>query len=138
MKKYMHAIIRHEKARQAVDSITRDIGRAIGRCPVSVRAKDWSLTNAEKAEVRDEKSGKDKTHLWQAFAHREPSDCGHGMTIMGEDGIEDALARGSEFECEHCYQAYQLILQRKAARNELGRARSSIRALGRNAIKGDL
>ena len=34
MKKYMQALARHERAKQKVDSLTRDIGIALGRCPL--------------------------------------------------------------------------------------------------------
>jgi hypothetical protein len=135
--KYMLAIIRHEKAKQAVDSLTRDIGFAISRCPVTVKSNDPLISNSERDQLFDEGTGKTKTHLWHAFKHREPSSCGWGEVGLCEDGISDALSEGSEFECEHCYHAYRMIVARKDVRNELGRARLAIRSLGRAALKGE-
>ncbi|ENQ0983794.1 MULTISPECIES: hypothetical protein [Pseudomonas] len=133
--KYKLAIIRHEKAKQVVQGLSRDIGAAINSCPISIRAQSWDTPNSERDELWDEASGKHKTHLWHAFKHREPSDCGYGTVGLGDDGIDDALAPGGEFECEHCRRAYQLIRDRRCAKQELGRARLSIRALGRAALE---
>lgn len=133
--KYKLAIIRHEKAKQAVQALSREIGAAINRCPISIRAQDWNTPNSERGELWDEASGKHKTHLWQAFKHREPSSCGWGSVGLDEDGVDDALAPGSEFECEHCRHAYHLIRERRQAKQQLGRARLAIRALGRAALE---
>ncbi|MEH6565582.1 MAG: hypothetical protein V7756_09695 [Halopseudomonas sp.] len=130
----MEAIVRHERARQAVDAISRDIGLAINRCPVAVKAQSWQTPAAEMDELWDEASGKHKTHLWQALKHREPSDCGYGETGLGYDGIDDALSKHGEYACEHCLAAYRLIVERRHLRRELGGARMSIRALGRAAL----
>lgn len=128
--KFIKALARHELARQKVDALSREIGNAVGLCPTYKEAlKDpygdlWT---------QDQKHA--KTHLWHAFQHKEPSSCGWGEVHLCEDGILDALSEGSEFECEHCLQAYRFIVERKHARQELGYARLSIRALGRQAIK---
>lgn len=124
--KALSAIIRHELAAQEVAGLTRRIGVKLGHCPISRTPADneWML----------DKKGRLKTHLWQAFNHREPSDCGYGEMGLGEDGIADALSRGSEFACRHCKRAYQLILRRKKARQELGNARRAIRTIGRFAL----
>lgn len=133
--KYKSAIIRHEKAKQAVQALSCEIGAAINLCPIAIRAQDWKTPNSERGELWDDASGKHKTHLWHAFKHREPSSCGYGSVGLGDDGIDDSLAPGSEFECEHCRRAYQLIRDRRCAKQELGRARLSIRALGRAALE---
>lgn len=126
MSKAMDVIVRHERAAQAVDSLTRRIGVKLGHCSISrMPADDGSLYD-EKSRV--------KTHLWHAFNHREPSDCGYGMTGLGQDGIEDALSSNSEYACRHCKRAWQLILLRKEARQELGNARRAIRTMGRAAL----
>lgn len=135
--KYLNAIIRHEKARLAVDDISRKIGQEINLCPVVLKAQDWKTPNSERGELFDEVSGKHKTHLWQALKHREPSDCGYGETGLGDDGIDDALSEHGYYACEHCLAAYRLIVERRHLRKELGRARLSIRALGRAALGGD-
>ena len=133
--KYIAALARHEKAKQAVDSLTRDIGIALNRCPITKRADDPALSNEYRDSLWDDVTGKNKTHLWHAFQIREPSSCGHGEVPLCEDGISDALSEGSEFECEHCYFAYRMIVARKSARQELGRSRLAIRALGKQALK---
>lgn len=135
MSKYMEAIVRHEKARQAVDAMSRNIGLAINRCPIAVKSQSLETSNAELGELWDEVSGKHKTHLWHALKFREAADCGYGMQGLGDDGIDDALSEHGEYACEHCLTAYQLIVERRHLRKDLGRARMSIRALGRAALK---
>lgn len=126
MSKALEVIMRHERAAQEVASLTHRIGVKLGHCPISRMPADneWML---------DEK-GRRKTHLWQAFNHREPSDCGYGVAGLGEDGVADALSAGSEFACRHCKRAHQLILRRKDARQELGNAKRAIRTMGRAAL----
>lgn len=129
--KYMMAIIRHERARQAVDSLTHEIGISVSRCPIDQEARTGdgvygNLWTQDKLHT--------KTHLWQAFQFRETSSCGWGQVGLSEDGVLDALSEGSEYECEHCHHAYTKIIERRHARIELGRARLSIRALGRAAL----
>ncbi|MGQ7956487.1 hypothetical protein ACUTAF_01990 [Pseudomonas sp. SP16.1] len=132
--KYMLALARHEQAKQKVDGLSRRIGLAISRCQVVVKSEDYSLPNNERAELWDDKTGKHKTHLWQAFQVLEPSSCGYGEVHLCEDGMLEYL-RPSNDGCRHCYRAYMLIKQRKLARAELGRARLAIRALGKQAMK---
>tara|TARA_R110001606_G_scaffold30344_2_gene93804 strand:- start:2710 stop:3135 length:426 start_codon:yes stop_codon:yes gene_type:complete len=131
----MEAIVRHEKARQAVDAMSRNIGQAINRCPVAVKAQSWETPNSEMGELWDEASGKHKTHLWHALKFRETADSGYGSQGLGDDGIDDALSEHGEYACERCLAAYRLIVERRHLRKELGRARMSIRALGRAALK---
>lgn len=135
--KYMLAIVRHEKAKREVEVLTRAIGLAVNRCPVEIELMGLSVATTDHWErLVDEKTGKTKTHLWQAFRFREPSDCGYGMMALSEGGVAESLSAGSEFECEHCLRAYELIVKRKSARRELGHARLAIRALGRSAMRG--
>lgn len=128
MSKAMDVIVRHERAKQAVDSLTRRIGVKLGHCSIS-KAYDGS------DETMYDEKYRVKTHLWQAFNHREPCDSGYGEMGFCEDGVADALSAGSEYACRHCKRAYQLILQRKHARQELGNARRAIRAMGRAALE---
>lgn len=132
---YIKALARHERAKSTVDGLTKDIGRSIELCRITIASSDYSLGNEARAELWDEKTSKTKTHLWHAFQHREPSDCGYGEVGLREDGVLDALSKGSDYECEHCHRAYELIIERKEARRELGNARLAIRALGKQAIK---
>lgn len=124
--KALNAIIRHELAAQEVAGLTRRIGVKLGHCPISNMP-------ADNDSMIDEK-GRLKTHLWHAFSHREISDCGPWEVGLGEDGIADALSSGSEYACRHCKRAYQLILRRKTARQQLGNAKRAIRTMGRAAL----
>ena len=51
MNKFVEALARHELARQKVDALSRRIGLAINRCPVVVKSNDWTISNAERAEL---------------------------------------------------------------------------------------
>lgn len=124
--KAIDAIVRHERAAQEVADLTRRIGVKLGHCSISnLPAYDETLV--------DEK-GRLKTHLWNAFAIREPSSCGWGEVGLDPEGIADALSSGSEFACRHCKRAWKLIQRRKLAREELGNARRAIRTMGRAAL----
>ena len=88
MDKFIKALARHELALQKVDALSRRIGAAIERCPIVVKSNDWSISNAERAEIWDEKSGKNKTHLWAAYTETTPSECGYGMRLLDSDEQE--------------------------------------------------
>lgn len=136
--KYMKAIARHELAKQSVDSLTAQIGESIRSCPLDMKAHDPNIPDQERQKLWDDGaigSSKTKTHLWHAFQVRELASHGWYYLPLCEDGVLDALSEGSEYECEHCHRAYELIIERKEARRELGKARLAIRALGKQAIK---
>ena len=124
--KALDAIMRHERAAQEVAGLTRRIGVKLGHCSISKMPADDETLIDEKGRL--------KTHLWHAFATREPSSCGWGEVGLDDEGIADALSSGSEFACRHCKRAWQLILRRKVARQELGNARRAIRTMGRAAL----
>lgn len=132
--KFVKALARHELARQKVDALSRRIGASINRCPVVIKSNDWTISNAERAEIWDEKTQRHKTHLWMAY---------NALSFYGEHfdetGQDDALQPRND-GCRHCLRALRLIKQRKEERKELGYARLSIRALGRQAlamVRGD-
>ncbi|WP_137279262.1 hypothetical protein [Pseudomonas rhizoryzae] len=130
MTKPLEAIVRHERAAQEVARLRREIGKALALCSVSVEHQDWSLPAARRNELT-EPGGRIKTHLWQALHHLEPSSCGYGMVRLDDHDVGNFLA---DAECEHCRKAWELHLKRKVARQELGRARVAIRAIGRAAL----
>lgn len=131
LSKMVAALARHERAAQSVAGMKAKIGEAIALCPVQLDIeRSWQ---GEIGHLIDE-NGRAKTHLWHAFRVREPSSCGWGQVGLGDDGIDDALSPGSEFECEHCLLAWRLIVERKHARQELGIARRLIRHFGKQAI----
>lgn len=127
--RFIQALARHETARQVVDALSKRIGAAINRCPIAIRAGDWSISNLERGELWDEATGRHKTHLWMAYNAR---------AVYGEhfdeEGQSDSL-QPSNGGCRHCLRAFKLIKQRKAARKELGYSKLAIRALGKEAIK---
>ena len=136
---FVKALARHERARQKVDALSRRIGAAINRCPVVIKSNDWSISNAERSDIWDEKTGKHKTHLWWSYTETTPSECGYGMRLLDEDEQEEGL-RPRNGGCRHCLRAWRLIRDRRIERKELGYARLSIRALGRQAlamVRGD-
>lgn len=131
------ALVRHERAAQAVAGLKVKIGEVLALCPVQVEIEQAWQGKARQGKANDhliDQNGRIKTHLWHAFQHREPSSCGWGTVGLSEDGIDDALSPGSEFECEHCLQAWRLIVERKHARQELGIARRLIRHYGKKAM----
>lgn len=129
--KCVAALAAHEKALQAVKAMTRRIGDAIARCPVSVEiAQSWK-TGANVAHLTDEK-GKDKTHLWQALTKRVGCDSGYGVRALDAEEINDEL---HDPECPHCIEAWELIQQRKDARQQLGIQRRLIRYYGKRAME---
>ena len=134
MKKYMQALARHERAKQKVENLTRRICAAIERCPVVVKSNDWSLSNAERAEIWDEKTGKHKTHLWRAYTETTCCESGYGMRML-DPGEQEEMLQPANGGCRHCLRAWRLIIDRKAARAELGYAKLAIRALGKQALK---
>jgi len=128
--KCMAALAAHEKALQEAKAITRRIGEAIARCPVSVEvAQSWD-TGAEVAHLTDEK-GKDKTHLWEALNERA-GDGGYSERGLDAGEIVEHLAAS---ECPHCIEAWELIQQRKDARQQLGIQRRLIRYYGKRAME---
>ncbi|QZX85323.1 hypothetical protein [Metapseudomonas otitidis] len=131
MDRNLAAIVRHERAAQENRKLTTAIGKEIAACPVSVELSDWNLHHARRKELSTDE-GLAKTHLWQALNHREPSSCGHGEVRLREDEIDDYLAEDPA--CEQCRRAWALIQQRKVVRQELGRAKRAIRAIGRAAL----
>ena len=135
MNKFIKALARHELALTRVKSLGRQIGEAVSKCPIDIRAMSGEEPAGEYHKLWVDGGKHTKTHLWQAFQHLEPSDCGYGMVHLDADGIADSLSEGSSYECQHCLRAWELICERKEAKADLGRARLSIRALGRQAVK---
>lgn len=135
MNKFIKALARHELALTRVKALGRQIGEAVGKCPIDRQAMASDTPEHERQKLWTEGMKNTKTHLWMAFQHKEPSPCGWGEVYLRDDGIHDALSEGSSYECPHCLRAWELICERKEARAELGKARLSIRALGRQAVK---
>lgn len=132
MDKFIKALARHEMALTKVKSLGRQIGEAVSKCPIDRQAMSGDMPEHERQKLWAQDQRHTKTHLWQAFQHKEPSSCGWGEVHLRLDEVGDYIA---DEECPHCYRAWELIRERRDAKQELGRARLSIRALGRQAVK---
>lgn len=128
--KYLAAIVRHERAAQANARLGREIGDALAKCPVNVEIGQWETLNARRAELTTQ-DGRSKTHVWMALNFTDIGSHGYPVRLHMEE-IADYLAEDPV--CEHCQQAWQLILQRKQIREELGNAKRAIRNMGRAAL----
>lgn len=131
MNKFIKALARHELAVVGLATATSAIGRELAKCPLQVELdKEFDLQwrgggygNIER--LTDEK-GRTKTHLWHAFS-------GGGQDRLYDDEVTEYLA-DEETGCQHCARAWELINERKKARQELGIARRLIRYYGKQAI----
>jgi|SRR5690625_364393 len=123
----IHALADHEHYLSAEQGITKRIAELIDSCELPKKKNKYGLVECD----TDEK-GRSKTHLWEAYNADTECDSGYGMRRYSPDEVEQYLA---ESECRHCISAYRLIQQRKNIRKELGRARRSIRRLGKESVK---
>lgn len=121
-KKIISALAGHERAAQAVESLTSRISGEIALCHVSVTVRD-SDPNADIDNLFDD-HGRLKTHLWHAL----------NTMIDGHPPCEVAVADSlEESGCQHCTAAWELIQQRQQARKHLGVQRRLIRHYGKKA-----
>lgn len=125
------ALARHERAIQGVAAATSSIGKALQKCPIQVEL-DRALGQLRALDgcaaidsLRDEKY-RTKTHLWGALS-------GDGQDRLDDGEVIEYLA-DEETGCPHCAQAWELILKRKQARQEVGIAKRLIRYYGKQAI----
>ena len=114
----MAALARHERAVQVVAEITSQIGKALKKCPVN-EIIEQSLFTGDAVDLLIDNKGRTKTHLWHALNGRD------------DDEVADYL---DGEDCEHCAQAWALILNRQQIRQEVGIARRLIRHYGKLAI----
>ncbi|MBP0948904.1 hypothetical protein V2J93_17030 [Pseudomonas alliivorans] len=136
----------HETCLQQVKRLTKDIRICTERCRnkfdligpkpenpwPDLPGLPWPNGSEEHMSILYDQKGYRKTHVWDAFQHREPSSCGWGEVRLHDGEIGDFLA---EQDCVHCTRAWYFITERKKVRSDLGRFRRSIRALGKSAIK---
>ena len=118
--KMIEALARHERAVQSVEEIKDQIGNALKKCPIEIQLQGLLQSMANVDHLFDEK-GRTKTHLW------------HALNGRGDGDVIEYLA-DDETGCPHCAKAFDLILQRKKARQELGNARRLIRYYGKKAL----
>ena len=129
------SLANHERLLQQVGQMKKQIGENLLKCPVMIRVNSEDIGSAEWDSLYDQK-GLVKTHLWAAFNTTIESDYG-GQIQMDRDDQENYLTDpwNDETPCEHCYAAWRVIQERKEVRQELGRARRSLRMLGKSALK---
>lgn len=132
--KYLAAIVRHERAAQENARLSREIGDALSKCPINVELGRWETSSARRAELTAQ-DGRSKTHVWMALNFTDIGSHGYPVRLH-MDEISDFLAEDPI--CEHCQQAWQLVLQRKQCREELGNAKRAIRTIGRAALAKEL
>ncbi len=125
------AVVRYELAARAVRELTWRIGNALRACDISGLANESEHPGQDTAALWTD-DGKIKTHLWQAFKETTDSDYPYPPSRKLDDGeISDYLA---EQGCQHCAEAWRLVLERKAARSAFGVAKRAIRAIARAEI----
>lgn len=91
----------------------------------------WPNGSEEHMALLYDEKGYRKTHIWEAFQHKEPNSMGY-MAGLHTDDIGDYLA---EVGCVHCTRAWYFIRKRKEERRDLGHFRLSLRGLGKSALK---
>lgn len=126
--KFIKALARHELAQQEVKRLKSAIGDSLYQCPIE---KSVGMMSGFWEDLIDA-GGRIKNHLWHAM--REATDGGDYPRLLTKGEIDGYLA-DDETGCPHCLQAWHLIQQRKAARQELGAAKRALRTLGKSAIK---
>lgn len=132
MNKFIKALARHELALIAASEATRNIGNALSGCPVQVELdaeldRQWTGGGHARIDQLTAAGGRTKTHLWMAFL-------GDGQDRFDDDEVTEYLA-DDETGCPHCAKAWELIHERKKARQELGVARRLVRYYGKQAVK---
>jgi hypothetical protein len=126
------ALANHERLLQQVGQMKNQIGAHLAECPVMKKANDWNISAQDSKDLYDEKMLV-KTHLWEAFNETVEGDYGSPQ-LLDRDEQQDFLA-DEDTGCEHCYAAWRVIQERRDVRQELGRARRSLRMLGKSALK---
>lgn len=135
--KVIASLANHERLMQQVGVMKIQIGKHIEACPVSEKLSVHYAGIEKHDELIDKKTGRAKTHLWHAFNDLVEHDSGYGMSHMSYDDQENYLTDpwNDETRCEHCFAAWRLIQDRKEVRQELGKAKRSLRQLGKSALK---
>lgn len=126
------ALAQHERLLQQIGAIKKQISKHLTECPVMKRVMDPDIGQLEYDGLISDK-GLVKTHLWEAFNETIESDYGNQVQMQYDD--QEIHLTEEDTGCEHCYDAWREIQDRKGVRQELGAARRAIRALGKSAMK---
>lgn len=132
MNKFLKALARHELAVNGLATATKAIGSELAKCPVQVELDrlldlQWNGASYSDADKLRDNQYRTKTHLWHAFT-------GDGQDRLDDDEVTEYLT-DEETGCPNCARAWELIHERKKARQELGIARRLIRYYGKQAVK---
>lgn len=130
MNKFVKALARHESAFAGLAAATSAIGSELGKCPIQKELDkhydlQWQGGGYEIINSLKDDKGNTKTHLWHAF--------NYGSERLYDDEVTEYLA-DEDTGCPHCARAWELIGERKKARQELGIARRLIRYYGKQAL----
>ncbi len=129
--KALAAVIHYDQWSARVKDLTRSIGKSLEECPTTKLAEQaWGQFGGNIYVAKA--TGKVMTHLWGAF--NEEMEGAYGSVRLDEGEITEFL-QDDETGCPHCLQAWVLVGQRKDARKELGKAKLSLRAIAKSAIK---
>lgn len=143
------ALARHERAAGEIGVIKKAISNALDKCPITIRAVGETsifgdrLDSAEVAALWD--GSRVKHHLHQALQTKIDNGTGWGgERNLDADEIREELSgynddpeypNEASLACPHCLAAWDLIIQRKEVRHELGNAKRALRNLGKTAMK---
>lgn len=119
----LRAMAEHERAISRVTVLTKQIREALERCPVSVEYQSL-MFKGDGAHLLDA-NGRLMTHFAQAL----------GLYGWDDELAAGALRCGGEFECEHCAAAWDLVADRRRARQDLGKAKRKVRYYGKKAAE---
>lgn len=142
------ALARHERAAGELGRIKKGIVTELEKCPITIEAYQNSDLNCDFLNVSEE----DHKRLWDGARVRHHLHL--ALQVLTDDGGDyDRERKLHDYEiraeleglgyddeqphaCPHCLSAWLLIERRKEVRQELGRARRSLRMLGKSALKG--
>lgn len=143
------AIARYERAAGELGAIKKGIVAELEKCPITIEAYQGNSIDG----VYRQQSQADIDRLWDGsrVRHHLHQVLKMRTTDGGDYDIERGLhdyevkdeLRGLSFEagdpykCEHCLAAWMLIERRKLVRQEFGRAKRLVRALGKLAIQAE-
>lgn len=127
-------VVRYERAAGLIAELTGLIRDAINRCHITGLANESENPGPDTAALWD--GNRIKNHLYFAFTEETACDSGYGVRRMDE-GEQEAFLSDEETGCEHCLNAWRHIMARKEARKQFGRAKASIRMLGKRVIAAE-
>lgn len=129
--KFIQVLARHELAVTGLAAATKAISNELSKCPIQVELDrlldlQWNGGSYSESDKLRDNQFRTKTHLWHAFN-------GDGQDRLDDDEVNEYLA-DEDTGCPYCARAWELVHERKKARQELGTARRLIRYYGKRAL----